>query len=77
MFGFGKEYYYTAKVRGFEGKLAILEMSDKQVLRWPIKNLPDDIQAGMEIKLYVSTARVEQDVQEKMAKEVINSILSE
>jgi len=77
MTDFGNKYYLKAKVRGFEGRSAVLETDDKQVLRWPIKNLPDDIQKGAEIKLSISIALIEKEAQEKLAKEVINNILGE
>jgi len=77
MLSLGQEYFLKAEVRGFEGKLAILETEDKQQLRWPIKNLPDDVQAGGKIRLLISTTLIEKEAQEKLAKEVINSLLSE
>lgn len=71
-----KEYCLKVTVKKFEGKFAVLETEDKQNLRWPIKNLPDDIQEGAVIRLVVSTAMTDGEEREKLARTVINNILS-
>lgn len=68
-------YQLKARVKGFEGKCAIVETNDQQVLRWPIKNLPDEIQEGEEVTLEVLTTRLEKETQEQLARDVLNSIL--
>lgn len=71
------EYFLQAVVKKFEGKFAVLETDDGQELRWPIKNLPDDAQAGQSVRLIISTAQSEHADREKLAQAVINKILRE
>jgi hypothetical protein len=71
-----KEYCLKVTVKKFEGKFAVLETEDKQNLRWPIKDLPDDIQEGVVVRLVVSTAKTGEEEREKLARTVINNILS-
>jgi len=70
-----REYYLKVKVKKFEGKFVVLETEDKQTIRWPIKNLPDDIQEGTSLRLVISTAKTDQEAREKLAQVVINKIL--
>lgn len=69
------EYYLKVKLKKFEGKFAVLETEDKQKVNWPIKNLPDDIQEGIDIRLKVSTSKTDQEDRGKIARMVINNIL--
>ena len=68
-------YHLEAIVRGFDGTFAVLETADVQTVLWPIKQLPDDISIGMQVRILVSTEKSEEIEREKLAREVINSLL--
>ncbi len=68
-------YYLEAVVKGFDGTFAVLETADVQTVMWPIKQLPDDISIGMSVRLLVSTEQSDEIEREKLAREVINSLL--
>ena len=70
------EYSVATTVKRFEGKFAVLETSDRQSIRWPIKNLPDDVQEGAAIRLLLSSAKTDEAAREKLARTVINSLLA-
>lgn len=70
-----ESYFVRATVDRFEGKHAVLLTDDKQEIKWPIKNLPDDAKEGSLIRLIVSTNRTEQAEREKLAKALLNEIL--
>ena len=65
-----------ASIIRFEGKFAVLETLDGQNVRWPIKELPDDAQEGMQVRLIISTAKSEQAAKESLSRAVINTLLS-
>ena len=75
MNGNKRGYTIDATVQGFEGTTALLETFDKQVVRWPIKDLPEDVQEGMALRLYISTDCTEAEDREKLAREVLNTLL--
>ena len=62
-------------VEKFEDKNAVIILADGQRIFWPIKNLPDDTQAGSPVRLLLSTAKTQQAELEKLAKTVLNRIL--
>lgn len=68
-------YTIDATVQGFEGTTALLKTFDKQVVRWPIKKLPEDVQEGMTVRLYISTDHTEAEGREELAREVLNTLL--
>ncbi|MFA6099177.1 MAG: hypothetical protein WCV50_06585 [Patescibacteria group bacterium] len=72
----GPDYQLKVLIKKFEGKFAVLETDDKQNLLWPIKNLPDDAEAGRQVKLFISTTLSDQAEQEKLARAMLNQILS-
>ena len=69
----------TREIKGvidrFEGKFAIIAFDDGQSLKWPIKNLPEDSEEGMAVRLKLSTSRTETEEREKIAKTLLNEIL--
>ncbi len=67
--------FLKATVSGFEGTSAILTVEGGMTVRWPIKQLPDDVREGSTIRLIASSTRTEQEEREKLAREVINSLL--
>jgi len=69
-------YNLNAEVVKFEGTFAVLKTPDGQEIKWPIKNLPDDITTGKYVRLIVSSDKTEAESQEKLARAVLNSILS-
>ncbi|MBU0597819.1 DUF3006 domain-containing protein [Patescibacteria group bacterium] len=72
-----REHQLKVRVAKFEGKFAVLETNDKHEFRWPIKNLPDDVEEGADIRVKISTAKTESEERERLAQAVINKILSE
>ena len=71
-----KKYYLRARVIRFEDKAARLELSDGQTINWPIKNLPDEIVVGQEIRLNLKTEASEEIERQETAKEILNQLLS-
>lgn len=76
MSGLEGEHALKAKIQRFEGKFAVLETDDSQVLHWPIKELPDDAQEGSTIRLFVSTNKADEKSRQKLARTIINSLLN-
>ena len=70
-----ESYFVHATVDRFEGRYAILETDDKHEIRWPIKNLPDDVKEGSLVRLAILTSKTEQAEREKLAKTLLNDIL--
>lgn len=70
------EHALKVKVNRFEGKFAILETRDGSQLSWPIKELPDDVQEGAQVRLIVSTTKTDAASQQKLARAMINTLLS-
>jgi len=68
-------YFLTAKIEKFADKMAVLITSDGQKLLWPIKELPDDCQAGTMVRIILSTSQSDQTEREKIAKDILNQIL--
>ncbi|KKS43250.1 hypothetical protein A3H03_00850 [Candidatus Kuenenbacteria bacterium RIFCSPLOWO2_12_FULL_42_13] len=58
-----------------EGRLAVLKLEDGQSLDWPIEKLPSDAHEGMAVKLFLSTAKTEEEEREKNVKTVLNELL--
>jgi hypothetical protein len=70
------EHALKVKIDRFEGKFAVLATSDGQTVRWPIKELPDDAQEGTAMRLLVSTAKSEAVSRQRLARAMINTLLS-
>jgi len=70
------DYSVATTVKRFEGRFAVLEMADQQTIRWPIKNLPDDVQEGVSVRLSLMTAKIDDEARAQLARAVINSLLS-
>jgi len=70
------EYSVSTTVKRFEGKFAVLETSDGQSMRWLIKNLPDDVQEGIMLRLSVASSKTDEEAREQLAKTIINSLLA-
>jgi len=68
-------YSLKATTKKFEGKFAVLEVEERQTLRWPIKELPDDIQEGAPVRLMISSEKADREAGEKMAKKMLNTLL--
>ena len=63
-------------IKKFEGTFALIETEDNQLLKWPIKNLPDDVKEGVSLRLAISTEKTDEESREKLARTVLNSILA-
>jgi len=64
-----------ARLEAFQEKEAVLKTKEGRKYFWPIKNLPQDLKIGDEIRLSLSTAKSTEEEREKMAKEVLNQLL--
>ena len=62
------------KVEKFEDKMAII-IADGNKFSWPIKNLPEDIEVGSEVRLILTTTKTDEEEREKMAKTILNQVL--
>jgi len=71
-----REYHLKAIVKKFEGKFVMLETEDKQMVRWLIKDLPDDVHEGTAVRLLLSTAKTDEAARTKLAQTVVNEILN-
>jgi len=70
------DYSLKAVTKKFEGKFAVLETADGQQVHWPIKDLPDDVQAGTEVRLLVSSKKTADEEREQVAQLVLNKIIA-
>ncbi len=65
-----------AKLERFEERFAVLLGDSGLELRWPIKNLPDNVKLGDTIALKISTTKVEDDEKyanmRRLLEELIN-----
>ena len=68
-------YFLNAKIEKFAHKMAVIVTNDGQKLLWPIKELPDDCQAGTLVRIILSTDQSDQAEREKIAKDILNQIL--
>jgi hypothetical protein len=58
-----------------EGQRAVLKLEDGQSLEWPIDGLPSGVSEGSEVKIFLSTAKSEQEERERTARAVLNELL--
>lgn len=68
-------FFLEAKVEKFEDKLAVLKTADNQLLKWPIKNLPEEIEIGSQVRISLSTALSVEAERAEVAKTILNQIL--
>jgi len=69
------QYWLEVMLHHFEEKMAVVVTRDGQKIFWPIKNLPDDCEVGMKMRLVLRTSKTEQEDRQKLAKAVLNKIL--
>lgn len=72
---FKGRFFLAGKIDRFEGKMAVITLIDGQQLLWPIKDLPEDGEAGAAVRLILSTAKSDEQEREKTAKAILNEIL--
>lgn len=70
-----KKYFLSAKLLAFKETNAVFKAENGQEFVWPIKNLPDGLKAGQDVRLSLSTEATEEAEKEKIAKAVLNRIL--
>lgn len=70
------DHALKVEIKRFEGKFAIVETDDSQMLRWPIRDLPEDAQEGMTVQLIMSTDKTDEKSRQRLAREMINSLIS-
>lgn len=62
-------------IKSVENGQAAIELNG-QILRWPTDQLPQPINQGDRVKILVTTAELESMDREKLAKTILNEILS-
>ncbi|OGY46000.1 MAG: hypothetical protein A3J65_03855 [Candidatus Buchananbacteria bacterium RIFCSPHIGHO2_02_FULL_45_11b] len=72
---FKDRFFLAGKIDRFEDKMAVIILADSQKLLWPIKDLPEDSEAGAEVRLILSTAKSDEQERERTAKAILNEIL--
>ncbi|MDZ7798855.1 MAG: hypothetical protein U5L76_04565 [Patescibacteria group bacterium] len=70
-----RENSVLARLASFQEKEAIFKTKEGRKYFWPIKDLPEDLKIGDEIRLSLSTAKTAEEEREKIAKEVLNQLL--
>ena len=70
-----KKYFITGRLSHFVDRQARLQLEDGQSLDWPIKNLPDDIKEGDNLRLVLSTKATEEEERGKLAREILSQML--
>lgn len=58
-----------------EGRRAILRLDDGQTLEWPVESLPGEVTEGAVVKIFLTTAKDEEEERERTAKAVLNELL--
>lgn len=71
----GQRKFLVGTVDRFEGTWAVLKMEDGQTLNWPREDLPSEVVEGGEIKIFLMTAKTEEEERERTAKAVLNELL--
>lgn len=65
-----------AVLKRFEDRFAVLQNESVGEIKWPIKNLPENVQIGGTVTLKISTQKVEEDEKyarmRKLLEELIN-----
>ncbi|HRY63177.1 MAG TPA: DUF3006 domain-containing protein [Patescibacteria group bacterium] len=72
---FDKKRPIACTVDRFEGQRAVLKLEDGQSLGWPIDKLPGGVSEGSEVKIFLTTAKNEEEERERTAKAVLNELL--
>ncbi|OGY52417.1 MAG: hypothetical protein A2951_00320 [Candidatus Buchananbacteria bacterium RIFCSPLOWO2_01_FULL_56_15] len=68
-------YSLSVTVAQFDGTDALLTAPDGNTIRWPIKQLPDDVAVGTRLRLLARTSASERLEREQAAKAILNEIL--
>ncbi len=68
-------HHISVTVRSFEGTDAVLAFPDGRTIRWPIKELPDDIAEGAHLRLIVSTDALDGERREELVRAMLNTLL--
>jgi hypothetical protein len=72
---FEQRKFVISTIDRFEGNMAVLKLEDGQTLNWPKEKLSSDASEGMEIKIFLTTAKTEEEERERTAKAVLNELL--
>ncbi len=60
----------------FEGQAAVIKLDDGQLLNWPRPKLSAGMKEGSAVRLFISTSLTEDQERAKIAKSLLNEILS-
>lgn len=71
------KFFLTGKVKKFEGKQAVVETGDGQIINWPIKDLSEDVDVGSDVSLNLNTNTNMAEDQNQIAKKILNEILNQ
>lgn len=71
-----ENYERQVTIDRFEGESAVLVFDDGKEIVWPIKNLPEGVKEGAVLSLTLGSEASAEEERRKLAKELINEILS-
>lgn len=60
----------------FEGKMAVIRLDDGQEINWPREGLSPDLKEGSVVRVFVGASLTEEEERAKIAKSLLNEILS-
>lgn len=68
-------HFLEGTLERFEEKFGIIKITDGQELRWPIAQLPEDLQVGGTLRLGLHTSVTDEAEREALAKSILNEML--
>ena len=66
----------TGKLEGIEDDKAVVRFSDGQTIHIPLTLLPQSVQVGDNVNLYISTENMEEKDRNQLAKDILNEVLN-
>ncbi len=66
----------TGKLEGIEDDKAVVRLSDGQTIHIPLTLLPQSVQVGDNVNLYISTENMEEKDRNQLAKDILNEVLN-
>lgn len=70
------QYSIQATLERFEDKFAVLKNETYGEFRWPVKNLPEDLQIGETILIKISTQKLEQEEKFEQMRRLLEELIN-
>jgi len=67
--------FLVGVIERFEGTMAVIKLSDSQKIFWPIKNLPEDLKEGQDVRIILSTDESDEQQRDQISTTILNQIL--